>query len=180
MHSFHIRALATVAVAAFALAACGSSSKSSSSTDTTTTPSTAATATTTVAPDTSTAPAAGASASVAVATTPLGKILADDKGMTLYRFDNDTTAGKSSCTTAPCSTTWPAAKVTGTPVAGTGVTASKLSSFKLADGTSQLEMDGHPLYHFAGDAAAGDTLGQGIIGKWFVVSGDGTEITTKA
>jgi len=173
MRLFHVRALATVAVAAFALAACGSSSKSSGSTDTTTAPST------TVAPDTTTAAptttVTAADATVTVATTKLGKVVVDSKGKTLYRFDNDTEAGKSTCGTG-CDTTWPAATVTGTPTAGTGIEASKLTTFTRTDGTTQLQLDGHPLYTFAGDAKAGDTNGQGIIDKWYAVGPDGDKV----
>jgi len=172
MRHFQIRAFATLAVAAFALAACGSSSKSASPPATTAPAATVAPATT-AAPGT-TAPAA--SATVKVATTKLGKVLTDANGMTLYRFDNDTTAGQSTCTTSPCSTTWPAATTTGTPVAGPGVSAAKLTSFALADGTMQLQIDGHPLYRFAGDTKAGDTNGQGILDKWYAAGPDGDKV----
>lgn len=175
MRHFRIRALATVGVAAFALAACGSSSKAS----TATTPTTVASATT-AAPDT-TAPAtpttaAAASAAVTVATTKLGMVLVDAKGDTLYRFDNDTTAGKSTCGAGPCATSWPAATVTGAATAGAGVTASKLTTFTRDDGTTQLQIDGHPLYTFAGDTKAGDTNGQGVGGKWFAAGPDGSKV----
>ena len=33
-----------------------------------------------------------------------------------------------------------------------------------------------PLYYFAADAAAGDTTGQGVGEKWFVVGADGALI----
>src|SRR4029078_7851712 len=91
----------------------------------------------------------------------------------LYRFDNDTDRGPSTCGAGVCSTTWPAATVTGTPTAGAGIDAAKLTTFKLADGSLQLQVDGHPLYRFAGDAKAGDTNGQGILDKWYAVNADG-------
>ena len=179
MHHFHVRALATAAVAAFALAACGSSSKPSASSNTTVAPST------TTAPDTTSASApptsvAPADATVTLATTKLGKVVVDSKGMTLYRFDNDTVAGKSTCGAGPCASTWPAAIVTGTPTAGTGIEASKLGTFTRADdGKTQLQIGGHPVYTFAGDSKAGDTNGQGIIGKWYAVSPDGDKVGDK-
>lgn len=169
MHKFHVRALATVAVAAFALAACGSSAKTSSPSTTT---STAAPDTTTAAPTTTVAPAA---ATVTVATSKLGKIIVDSKGMTLYRFDADTVAGKSACGAGQCATTWPAATVTGTATPGPGVTGA-LSSFTRDDGTTQLQIAGHPLYTFAGDAKPGDTNGEGIIKKWYVVGPAGDKV----
>jgi predicted lipoprotein with Yx(FWY)xxD motif len=176
MHHFHVRALATAAVAAFALAACGSSSKPSASSNTSA-PSTTAAPDTTSAPSTTVAPA---DASVTLATTKLGKVVVDSKGMTLYRFDNDTVAGKSTCGAGPCASTWPAAIVTGTPTPGSGIEASKLSTFKrVDDGKMQLQIGGHPVYTFAGDAKAGDTNGQGIIGKWYAVSPDGGKVGDK-
>jgi predicted lipoprotein with Yx(FWY)xxD motif len=177
MHHFQVRALATFAVAAFALAACGSSSKPSASSNTTVAPSTTAAPDTTAAPSTTVAPA---NATVTVATTKLGKVVVDSKGMTLYRFDNDTVAGKSTCGAGPCASTWPAVIVTGTPTADAGIEASKLGTFRRADdGKTQLQIGGHPVYTFAGDSKAGDTNGQGIIGKWYAVGPNGDKVGDK-
>jgi predicted lipoprotein with Yx(FWY)xxD motif len=172
MYHFHVRALATVAVSAFALAACGSSTKSSGSTDTTAAPAT----TTTAAPTSTTGGEPTANATVTVATTKLGKVVVDSKGMTLYRFDNDTAPGASTCGAGQCASTWPAATVTGTPTAGTGIEASKLTTFMRSDGKTQLELDGHPLYTFVGDTKPGDTAGQGILDKWYAVGPDGDKV----
>ena len=173
MRQFRVRALVTLA-AAFALAACGSSSKSSSYTASSTIPSS-----TTVAPGTTAAPttvAPVADATVKVATTKLGMVLVNDKGLTLYRFDNDTTPGASTCGAGVCAQTWPAATVTGTPTAGPGIDASKLTTFTRADGSTQLQIAGHPLYRFAGDTKAGDTNGQGILNKWYAAGPDGDKV----
>jgi predicted lipoprotein with Yx(FWY)xxD motif len=176
MRQFRVRALVTLAAAAFALAACGSSSKSSSSTASTTiAPTTTLAPTTTVAPTTTAAPAANAT--VKVATTKLGMVLVDDKGLTLYRFDNDTSPGASTCGAGVCAQTWPAATVTGTPTAGAGIDASKLTTFMRADGSTQLQIAGHPLYRFAGDTKAGDTNGQGILNKWYAAGPDGNKVS---
>jgi predicted lipoprotein with Yx(FWY)xxD motif len=43
------------------------------------------------------------------------------------------------------------------------------------DGTRQVTLNGLPLYTFAGDAAAGDTTGQGKQGFWWAVATDGTK-----
>lgn len=166
MRRSHIRALAVIGAAAFALTACGSSSKASSAPPTTAAPSTAATTSPTTA-------AATANPTVKLASTKLGMVLVDDKGLTVYRFDDDKTPGKSTCGPGVCANTWPAVIVTGTPTAGTGIEASKLSTFKRDDGKTQLQFDGHPLYTFAGDAKAGDTNGEGILDKWYAVSADG-------
>jgi len=175
MRQFRVRALVTLAAAAFALAACGSSSKTSSSTASTTIPpSTTVAPGTTAAPTTTAAPAANTT--VKVATTKLGMVLVNDKGLTLYRFDNDTMPGASTCGAGVCAQTWPAATVTGTPTAGPGIDASKLTTFTRADGSTQLQIAGHPLYRFAGDTKAGDTNGQGILNKWYAAGPDGDKV----
>jgi predicted lipoprotein with Yx(FWY)xxD motif len=117
---------------------------------------------------------------VTLAATKLGKVLVDDKGRTVYRFDNDTTPGKSTCGPGVCASTWPAVIVTGTPTAGAGIDAAKLATFKRDDGATQLEIDGHPLYTFAGDAKAGDVNGQGILDKWYAVTADGDKAGDKS
>jgi Secreted repeat of unknown function len=48
-----------------------------------------------------------------------------------------------------------------------------------ADGSTQVTYNGHPLYYFKDDAAAGDTSGQGnntFGAKWWVLSAKGTPI----
>jgi predicted lipoprotein with Yx(FWY)xxD motif len=103
-----------------------------------------------------------------------GKVLVDAKGMSLYLFTKD--AGGTSACTAACATNWPPAVVTGTPTAGTGVDASKLSTITRDDGTKQLAYNGHPLYTFAADSAAGQASGQGVSGVWFLVTAAGDQV----
>ena len=45
-----------------------------------------------------------------------------------------------------------------------------------ADGTQQLAYNGHLLYLFVGDKAAGDANGQGLGGIWYVLSASGDKI----
>jgi predicted lipoprotein with Yx(FWY)xxD motif len=106
-------------------------------------------------------------------------VLVDDQGRTVYRFDNDTTPGKSTCGPGVCANTWPAVIVTGTPTAGPGVDAT-LTTFTRGDGKTQLQVDGHPLYTFAGDTKAGDTNGEGILNKWYAVTADGGKAGDKS
>ena len=122
-------------------------------------------------------PAAPA-ATVKTASSSLGTILVDANGRTLYAFMGDT-ATTAACT-GSCSMLWPALTVTGTPVAGTGVTASMLTVITDANGM-QVVYGGHPLYMFAQDAAPGDVKGQGFAGNlWHVVSPSGQVVTAAA
>ena len=62
---------------------------------------------------------------------------------------------------------------------GAGVQASKLGTTKRSDGTSEVTYNGHPLYTYAGDTAAGQTTGQGINGfgaEWYVLNAAGNKI----
>jgi predicted lipoprotein with Yx(FWY)xxD motif len=111
-----------------------------------------------------------AKASVTIADSPLGKIMVDADGRTLYGFTNDKD-GTSTCN-GSCAKAWPAATITGDPVPGDGVTAA-LSVVDAPAGGKMLKAGKWPLYRFSGDAAAGDTNGQGSGGVWFVVGADG-------
>ncbi len=119
----------------------------------------------------SSAPAA-AGATINLASSSLGSILVDGNGMTLYEFTPDT-GGASTCT-GDCATSWPPLETSGAPTVGTGLAAADFATITRDDGSTQVTFHGHPLYHFAGDTAAGDTKGQGIGGKWFVVGADGS------
>lgn len=109
--------------------------------------------------------------------TAVGGMLTGPDGHTLYANTVDT-ASKITCTGA-CATTWP--PITGTPSAGSGVTASDLGTVKRPDGTMQVTFQGHPLYEFVQDKKAGDHKGDGIAdagGSWHAETvGGGTSST---
>ncbi len=91
--------------------------------------------------------------------------LTDVKGMTLYTYDKDTVNSNASTCTGGCLKIWPAyttATNTGLP---DGVTAFQRTD----DKTWQLAYKGWPLYHYASDAKAGDTTGDGVGGVWHLV-----------
>jgi predicted lipoprotein with Yx(FWY)xxD motif len=111
---------------------------------------------------------------IEVATTPLGQILVDGAGMTLYAFTNDTD-GTPTCVDA-CATTWPPF-VSESVEPAAALDIELFDQVELPDGTFQIVFNGHPLYLFAGDAAAGETNGQGFNDVWFVVGVDGELIT---
>jgi predicted lipoprotein with Yx(FWY)xxD motif len=133
-----------------------------------------------------TPPAASASASTqrgggatvdVESTGELGKILVDSKGRTLYLFEKDT-GTKSTCSGA-CAAAWPPLTTSGKPKAGAGANASMLGTTKRSDGTREVTYNGHPLYYYAGDQAAGDTNGQGLDqfgAEWYVLSPAGHKV----
>lgn len=97
----------------------------------------------------------------------LGTILANGKGLTLYRYAKDTTPGKSACY-GGCATAWPPLITTGAVTLASGVPGT-LGTITRTDGKKQVTYNGMPLYLFSKDKDAGDAYGQGIGGIWFVV-----------
>ncbi len=180
--------LALLAAGTIGLAACGGDNSSTSSTAAPAAQAATTAAATTAAPATTaaggglygdagsatTAAAAAGATTVTLADSSLGKILADAKGNTLYIFTKDT-PGTSVCADA-CAKAWPPVIVTGTPTAAAGITATGWGTVTRADGTTQLALNGQPLYLYAGDAAPGATDGQGSNQVWWVVGADGTAI----
>ena len=92
----------------------------------------------------------------------------------MYLFTKDT--GTTTVCTDKCAAAWPAATVTGTPTAGEGVDASKLTASAQPDGTMQLTYNGHLLYRFAGDSAPGQTNGQDVNEVWYVLDAAGNQV----
>jgi predicted lipoprotein with Yx(FWY)xxD motif len=112
---------------------------------------------------------------VNVATNPLGQILVDQQGMTLYILTADP-PGTSTCVDT-CATAWPpltAAIVT----TGQGLIGQDFVLIPRPDGTQQISANGQPLYRFSGDSKAGDAKGQGLNNSWYVVGVDGQPIKT--
>ncbi len=98
-------------------------------------------------------------------------VLTNARGYTLYWFAPDT-SGKSTCY-GTCATYWP--PVTGTPVAGAGVTG-KVGTIKRTGGATQVTYEGHPLYTYIGDSAPGQSTGNDINlngGLWFETRASG-------
>jgi predicted lipoprotein with Yx(FWY)xxD motif len=151
--------------AAAALAACGSSSPSSSNSSP---PATS-----------SSGPSSGnasSSSSVVIGTrsTSIGTVLVNAQGHTLYWFARDT-ATTSNCT-GTCATYWP--PVLGTPKAASGASLPKgFGTIKRSGGQVQATYDGHPLYTYASDTAAGMTSGNGLNlsgGLWWAMTPSGS------
>jgi predicted lipoprotein with Yx(FWY)xxD motif len=132
--------------AAFVIAACGGSSGPASSGG----------AASSAAPASS-APAAAGSSALKTAKIGGATVVTNAKGFTLYWFVPDT-ATTSRCN-GSCATFWP--PVTGPATAGAGVTG-KLATITRADGSVQATYNGHPLYTYVGDHAAGQASGDGL------------------
>src|SRR5712672_4361572 len=84
-----------------------------------------------------------------------GGMLQDAKGMTLYTWDNDKEANKSSCN-GMCLMNWPALKA--------DAAAKDMGEWKVVtrdDGSKQWAYKGKPLYYFVMDSAAGEQKGEG-------------------
>ncbi|HEV2981337.1 MAG TPA: hypothetical protein VGX51_07875 [Solirubrobacteraceae bacterium] len=136
------------AAASLVLAACGSSSNKTSSSAQTT---------------------GSSGVTVRTASSPLGTILVDAQGMTLYHLSAEQ-GGKFICTTTACTGIWhPLAITAGSAPSGA---VGSLGTITRPDGTTQVTYNGAPLYTFAQDSKAGETGGQGIkdVGTWSVVT----------
>jgi predicted lipoprotein with Yx(FWY)xxD motif len=107
---------------------------------------------------------------VKTASSPVGQVLVDGNGRTLYVFKADT--GTMPTCTGSCASTWPPDTTAGRPQAA-GVNAAMLGTTTGADHTTQVTFHGHPLYYYSGDSAAGQVNGQGIQGIWFAASPSG-------
>ncbi|MCX5381581.1 SCO0930 family lipoprotein [Streptomyces sp. NBC_00091] len=102
----------------------------------------------------------------------LGSAVTDGEGFTLYRFDKDTAKPPKSNCEGDCAKAWPVVPADGA-TAGAGVDAALFGSVTRADGSKQLTVGGWPVYRYAKDTKAGDTLGEGVGGTWHVLGPDG-------
>lgn len=174
-------AAACAAGIALAASACSSSATSSNSSATAPPPSSSA-------PAQASSPSAAASASASgggsaetvglksISGIP-GMALVDGDGKALYLWEADKN-GTPTCT-GPCAAAWPPVTTSGAPQAGSGVDKALLGTVKRADGTEQVTYNGHPLYYFVGDTAAGMAKGQGskaFGASWYVLNAKGSKI----
>jgi predicted lipoprotein with Yx(FWY)xxD motif len=61
------------------------------------------------------------------------------------------------------------------PLAGTGVKKALLGTTRRPNGKLQVTYNGHPLYSYVGDSAAGQATGEGSDGTWYVVTAAGNK-----
>jgi predicted lipoprotein with Yx(FWY)xxD motif len=167
------------AAAGIGLLAAACSSGSSTSTPGPATSSPASSSPAAAAPSSSPAATGAATVSLTAISGIPGQALVGSNGRTLYLFQADKN-GTSACSGA-CAAAWPPDIVTGTPQAGSGVSQALLGTITRADGTLQLTYNGHPLYYFTADTAAGTARGQAVKAfgaEWYVVSASGSKIDT--
>jgi predicted lipoprotein with Yx(FWY)xxD motif len=118
-----------------------------------------------------------AASAIGVRTTPLGKVLVDAKGRTLYLFEADT-PNKSNCSAA-CLSIWPPLTSAAKPNATGGALAAKIGTIPASGGNGVVTYNGHPLYYYVGDQKPGDAKGQGrnqFGAGWYVLAPTGNKI----
>jgi predicted lipoprotein with Yx(FWY)xxD motif len=107
----------------------------------------------------------------------MGKVVTDQGGWVLYRFDADTANPSKSNCEAKCAKVWPPALTDGNPKLS-GVNAALVGTVTRGDGSMQITLNGWPLYRYIGDKAPGQWKGQNVAGKWFVSAPDGKKNLT--
>src|ERR1700682_242478 len=97
--------------------------------------------------------------------TAAGKGWTDDKGMTLYTFDDDR-KGKSNCYD-DCAKGWPPFTA-----AADAKSEGKWTVVDRTDGTKMWAYDGRPLYTWFKDTKPGDVTGDLVEGLWHVAKAE--------
>jgi predicted lipoprotein with Yx(FWY)xxD motif len=168
------RVLAASAVfGTFLLTACGTATTPGSAYDGATT--TVMSSTSPAAPGMGRVPASGMSSTAArssavltVRKTPIGYVLANANGFTVYWFAKDPRGGSHPACAGTCLLAW--FPVKGHPMAADGVRlGGKLACITRPGGVMQATYSGHPLYTFGSDSAPGQTNGNGSAGSWHVI-----------
>jgi predicted lipoprotein with Yx(FWY)xxD motif len=150
--TFHLKraALPVLTIGVLALAGCGSGGSSSTASDS----------------------APGSGKVVTVSDASGRSVLVDAQGKALYVSDEET-GGRVLCTSGACGAIWTPLTVAGK----NGLTAppplaKKLGTVSRPDGSTQVTLDGRPLYTFSFDHSAGQVNGDGTQDSF-----DGTDFT---
>ena len=91
-----------------------------------------------------------------------GQVLTNSAGHTLYVADQER-SGKPVCTNSDCTTFWtPLTLASGQQPSGPSGVMSNLGTVTRPDGSTQVTLNGAPLYTFSFDHAAGEVKGNGV------------------
>ena len=121
------------------------------------------------------APPESAAVDLMTSASSAGEIVVDAKGMSVYFFTKDVKdSGTSACTDA-CLAAWPPVTTAAETPQVEGVTGT-VGTITTPDGAKQVTLNGLPLYYFAKDTKAGDILGQGVNGVWYLADPSGEMI----
>jgi predicted lipoprotein with Yx(FWY)xxD motif len=131
-------ALPAVAIGVMTLAGCGSDSDSS----------------------TEAGDASGSTGTVSIREAGDDQVLATPEGLTLYVSDQE--QGEALCASSACEAIWtPLTVASGEQPSAPDELAGDLGTIKRPDGSSQVSLDGQPLYTFSFDRNAGQVNGDG-------------------
>ncbi|WBB72066.1 hypothetical protein O7602_20375 [Micromonospora sp. WMMD1128] len=107
----------------------------------------------------------------------MGKVVTDQDGWVLYRFDKDSSKPAQSNCVDKCAEVWPPALTDGNPQLQ-GVSDDKIGTVTRQDGTRQITIGDWPVYRYIGDKKPGQWKGQAVGGTWFVVDPNGKKNLT--
>jgi predicted lipoprotein with Yx(FWY)xxD motif len=105
---------------------------------------------------------------------PLGEVVVDDEGRTLYLFEKDE-PDESYCDGA-CASVWPPVTTADTPAVEGDLDPSKVTLLRRDDGLMQVVFAGHPLYYYQADTDPEDTYGQELEqfgAEWYAITPEG-------
>ena len=110
---------------------------------------------------------------------PLGQLVADDEGRTVYLFEKDE-PDESYCYGA-CESVWPPVTTTTMPKVE-GLDPSKVTLLNRDGGLKQVVYNGHPLYYYQADTNTQDTKGEEQVqfgAEWYALTPQGDLAETK-
>jgi predicted lipoprotein with Yx(FWY)xxD motif len=108
----------------------------------------------------------------------MGKVIENQDGHVLYRFDSDDNDPAAATCNGDCAKVWkPVLTNDGAPELK-GIAESAVSTVDREDGTKQITIAGWPVYTYVGDIKAGSWKGQNVSGKWFVIQPTGAKNLT--
>ncbi|WP_461188084.1 COG4315 family predicted lipoprotein [Arthrobacter sp. Z4-13] len=122
---------------------------------------------------------ASAGVDLMTASSSVGDIVVDGKGMSVYYYTKDVKDSGTSTCTGGCLTAWPPLLTTSDEPKVEGVTGT-VGTITTPEDAKQVTLNGLPLYYFAKDTKAGDILGQGVNDVWYLADPAGEMIKTAA